>query len=309
MARTVTHRRENVVRQHTKAVKAPHTQPASSVPHAASHHRSHDHHVHHAHPKSREPWFQFRGPNAFAWRRRTLGVRELPRELDGLRVLHVSDLHTRHYWPASYDILLERIAVDPPDLLLVTGDFVEDKRDHMPAVPHVKRLVAGFQARLGCFGTLGNHDLYHFAPHLDNTNVTLLEGARRLLHVGNAAIELIGLPGVHRNDYDQRFVRTLPPRGSRTLRIVMSHFPEHLTRTRGLDPDLFLTGHTHGGQVCLPGGIPLITHCNLPRALRRGLHRIGRTWHVVNHGIGYSGLPLRTFCASEVLELQLRAGA
>jgi predicted MPP superfamily phosphohydrolase len=307
MAQTVMDRRENVIHQRTHAVRNPaHVEPARPAQ-AASHHHSQAHD--HSHTKSREPWIQFRGPSAIAWRRRTLGVLDLPHELEGLRVLHVSDLHTRHYWPAAYDILLARIAVDPPDLLLVTGDFVESKRDHMPAVPHVKRLVEGFQARLGCFGTLGNHDLYHFAPHLDNTNVTLLEGARQLLHLGNAAIELIGLPGVRREDYDEQFVRTLPPRASRTLRIVMSHFPEHLTRTRGLDPDLFLTGHTHGGQVCLPGGFPLITHCNLPWALRRGVHRVGRTWHVVNHGIGYSGLPLRTFCASEVLELTLKRDA
>jgi predicted MPP superfamily phosphohydrolase len=305
MAQTVMDRRENVIRQHTHVVRQTrHVEPARPAQGA-----SHDHSHAHDHPqsKSREPWIQFRGPSAFAWRRRTLGVRDLPDELEGLRVLHVSDLHTRHYWPAAYDILLERIAIDPPDLLLVTGDFVESKRDHTPALPHVKRLIAGFRARLGCFGTLGNHDLYHFAPQLDHTNVSLLEGARQLLHRGNAAIELIGLPGVHRDDYDETFVRTLPPRASRTLRIVMSHFPEHLTRTRGLDPDLFLTGHTHGGQVCLPGGVPIITHCHLPRPLRRGVHRIGRTWHVVNHGIGYSGLPLRTFCASEVLELTLKS--
>jgi predicted MPP superfamily phosphohydrolase len=295
MAQTVMDRRENVVRRSPAGRETARVEPARPS-RAVSHDLSR---------ASREPWVQFRGPHAFAWRRRTLAIHDLPEELDALRVLHVSDLHTRHYWPPAYDILLERIAVDPPDLLLVTGDFVESKRDHMPAVPHVKRLVEGFQARLGCYGTLGNHDLYHFAPHLDDTNVTLLEGARRLLHLGNAGIELIGLPGVHRVDYDERFVRQLPPRAPRTLRIVMSHFPEHLTRTRCLEPDLFLTGHTHGGQVCLPGGVPVITHCALPWRLRRGVHRVGRTWHVVNHGIGYSGLPLRTFCASEVLELTL----
>ena len=164
MAQTVMDRRENVVRQRpTHAVKtaAARVEPARPAQ-ATSHMPPHVH----PHAKSHEPWIQFRGPRVFAWRRRTLGVRDLPRELDGLRVLHVSDLHTRHYWPAAYDILLERIAVDPPDLLLVTGDFVESKHDHTPAVPHVKRLVAGFQSRLGCFGTLGNHDLYHFAPQL-----------------------------------------------------------------------------------------------------------------------------------------------
>src|SRR4051812_36282314 len=182
----------------------------------------------------REPVIQWRGPRAFAWRRPTLAVRDLPKELDGLRILHVSDLHTRDYWPPAYDILLDRIAADPPDLLICTGDFVEDKHDPLPAVPHVKRLVAGFRARLGCFGTLGNHDLHHFAPHLDGTNVTLLEHDRRLLHLGNAAIELIAFPGVKKRDLKDDFLRSVPPRGERTLRIVLSHFPDHLLRAKRL---------------------------------------------------------------------------
>lgn len=238
----------------------------------------------------------------------TLPVAELPPALDGLRILHLSDFHTRRYWPPAYDTLLAGIAADPPDLILFTGDFVESRRNHLPAVPHVKRLVAGFRARLGCFGTLGNHDLYHFAPHLNGTNVTLLEGARRLIPIGDANIELIGFPGVDRTDLTEDFLRTIPPRGARTLRVVMSHYPCHLPRAEPLAPDLFLTGHTHGGQVCLPGGRPILTHCRLPRRLTRGIHRVGLTWLVVNHGLGFSGLPLRVLCPSEVLELTLRAG-
>lgn len=251
----------------------------------------------------------WRGPREFEWRRVPLGIADLPEELIGLRILHLSDFHTRAYWPPVYDTLLERIHADPPDLILFTGDFVESRRDHMPAVPHVKRLVAGFRARLGCYGTLGNHDLYHFAPHLDGTNVTLLEGARRLIPLDNAAVEIIGLPGVHRDDLDDEFLRGLPPRQPRTLRVVMSHFPDHFPRALRLEPHLFLTGHTHGGQVCLPGGVPIITHTNLPRRLCRGVHRLGDTWFVANRGLGFSGLPLRVLCPPEVLELELTLDA
>jgi predicted MPP superfamily phosphohydrolase len=251
------------------------------------------------------PAVQWRGPHTFIWRRVTLPVPGLPAAFRGLRILHLSDFHTRGYWPPAYDTLLAAIAARPPDLILFTGDFVESRRNHLPAVPHVKRLVAGFTARLGCFGTLGNHDLYHFAPHLDGTNITLLEGARRVLRVDGADLELIGFPGVARTDLTETFLGSLPPRGERTLRVVMSHYPCHLPRAGFLSPDLFLTGHTHGGQVCLPGGRPLITHCRLPRRLSRGVHRVGPTWLVVNHGLGFSGLPLRVLCPSEVVELRL----
>lgn len=254
------------------------------------------------------PKIQWRGPREFVWRRVTLPIPTLPAALEGLRILHLSDFHTRRYWPPAYDALLAGIAADPPDLILFTGDFVESRRNHLPAVPHVKRLLAGFGARLGCFGTLGNHDLYHFAPHLDDTTVTLLEGARRVIPVEDAAIDLIGFPGVARTDLTDEFLHSLPPRDEGSLRVVMSHFPCHLPRAEHLHAHLYLTGHTHGGQICLPGGHPIITHCRLPRRLSRGIHRVGPTWLVVNHGLGFSGLPLRVLCPSEVVELTLRAG-
>jgi predicted MPP superfamily phosphohydrolase len=254
------------------------------------------------------PRIQWRGPHEFVWRHVPVTIETLPRELDGLRILHLSDFHTRRYWPRAYDALLDGIAADPPDLILFTGDFVESRHNQLPAVPHVRRLVEGFHARLGVFGILGNHDLYHFAPHLDGTKMELIEHDRRFIPLQNAGIEVIGLPGVHPNDLDPSFLRSLPPRAARTVRIVMSHYPDHFTRTRHLQPDLFLCGHTHGGQVCLPGGVALITHSKLPRPLCRGTHQVDQTWLVINHGLGFSGLPLRVMCPAEVVELTLTSG-
>ena len=219
-------------------------------------------------------WIQWRGPREFIWRHVNLPVADLAEELTGLRILHLSDFHTRNKWTTAYDTLLNRIANDPPDLILFTGDFVESRRNHMPAVPHVKRLVEGFRARLGCFGTLGNHDLYHFAPHLEGTNVTLLEGGRKLLTLPNAAIELIGFPGVHPIGLDRHISPLIAAAwrahvADRDVPFSQSPAPRPASWARSL----FLTGHTHGGQVCLPGGHPIITHSTLPRRLCRGIHR------------------------------------
>ena len=254
------------------------------------------------------PLIQWKGPSEFVWRRVPLTIDALPDALVGLRILHLSDFHTRDYWPPAYDTLLQRIAADPPDLILFTGDFVEDKHDPVPAVPHVRRLIDGLHARLGIFGTLGNHDRYHLVPHLHGSKVEFIENARRLIPLKQAGIEVIGVPGVDRRDFDARFLRSLPPRAPRTLRVVMSHYPEHIRRTRHLEPDLFLAGHTHGGQVCLPGGHPIITHSKLPRRFARGVHHLDGTWLVVNRGLGFSGLPLRVLCPAEVVELTLHPG-
>jgi uncharacterized protein len=89
-------------------------------------------------------------------------------------------------------------------------------------------------------------------------------------------------------------------------RIVVAHFPASFPKLQSLHPDVYLCGHTHGGQVCLPGGIVLVRHDPSPRKLCRGYHRIGTTHYIVNQGLGFSGLPVRAFCPPEILLLVLR---
>ena len=230
----------------------------------------------------------------------------LPAALHGLRVIHLTDLHVRGPWHAAYDKLLDRVRRAAGDLLLFTGDFVDNKRNHVPALPAVRRLADGFTAKRGCYAILGNHDRLHFGPRLRETPIDLISGERREIDVGGATIELIGLPGSIRKELPPTFVGTMPPPPNgdgRTLRIVLSHFPDHLRRTAGLRPHLFLAGHTHGGQVCLPGGVPIIKHDSLPRRYCRGVHRVGDTWLVVGRGFGSTTLPIRVFCPPEVIEI------
>lgn len=256
------------------------------------------------------PWFQFRVPYGFEWNRVQLPVPNLPRALEGLRILHVTDFHFHRVWKSPCDELLRRIATDPPDLLLSSGDYVEDKRDFRPALPMVLRLLKGFRAKLGVFGILGNHDRHWMEPPLRKRQkqLDLIDGARREIRLGDGktVIEIIGLPGVHRNELSDAFVQSIPRRGEESLRIVLSHFPDHLPRVQyRLEPDLFLAGHTHGGQVCLPGGYPILRHDSSPRRLCTGIHWVDRTWMVVNRGFGFSGMQVRLFCPAEVLELRL----
>ena len=262
-------------------------------------------------PRNRPgPWFQFRVPYGFEWNRVQLPVPNLPRALEGLRIVHLTDFHFHRVWKSPYDELLRRIAADPPDLLLSSGDYVEDKRDYRPALPMALRLVSGFRAKLGVFGILGNHDRHWMEPPLKNKQkaMDLIDGARRevLLPDGRTTIEIVGLPGVHRDELGDAFVRSIPRRREDTLRIVLSHFPDHLPRVQyELQPDLFFAGHTHGGQVCLPGGWPILRHDSSPRRLCSGIHWVDRTWMIVNRGFGFSGMPVRLFCPAEVLDLRL----
>jgi hypothetical protein len=127
-------------------------------------------------------------------------------------------------------------------------------------------------------------------------------------------VELIGLAGVARQDLEVQHVCDVPPRDCvprGVPRIALSHYPDALVRLHNLDvvPDLFFAGHTHGGQVCLPGGFPILRHDTLPRRYCSGVHRLGDTWLVVSRGMGFSSYAIRVFCPAEVVEVVLTTGA
>jgi predicted MPP superfamily phosphohydrolase len=253
----------------------------------------------------RGPWFMFRGPLGFEWNQVRLPVPGLAKELEGFRFVHLSDLHMRGTWSRGYDALIERLNQSAPDLLLITGDFLNDQHEHRPGLRTLKRLLPRLKARLGAYAILGNHDVDLLEPYLREMGVTLLDGRRALLESGEAKLELIGLGGVARHDLDAHFIAAQPPKEPGTLRIVLSHYPDHFRRIRPLNADIFLAGHTHGGQICLPGGWPIITHDRMPRRYAKGVHRLDRTWYIVSRGFGFAGIPVRFNCPAEVAQITL----
>jgi uncharacterized protein len=254
------------------------------------------------------PWFQYRVPHGLEWNRYILPIPALPPELEGLRVAQITDLHLRKFWSEAYDQLIDRVRKEAPDLILITGDFVDSKRNSLPAMPTVKKMLAGFTARLGCFGILGNHDRYVMAERLAGSGVTLIDGRSRLIEVDGAELELLGLPGVTRKDVTAQVLQSYPQRRFGVPRLILSHYPDALRKAVVLRPDIFFAGHTHGGQICLPSGFPPIRHDSLPRAQTKGVHRVADTWLVVSRGIGFTTLPFRIFCPAEVVEITLTRG-
>jgi predicted MPP superfamily phosphohydrolase len=246
----------------------------------------------------------FRGPMGFEWTRVRAPVPGLAEELNGFRFIHLSDLHLRGPWSRAYDTLVEGLAQSPPDVIFITGDFIDNKHDHRPGLRTVQRLLPQLKSRLGIYGILGNHDVDLISPYLRELGVNLIDCRRALLEVPNGArLDLIGLPGLDRRDLDAHFIASQPPKQPGTLRVVLSHFPDQFRRTRPLGADFFLAGHTHGGQVCLPNGRAIITHDRSPWPFYKGVHRRDGTWYIVSRGLGFSGLPLRLNCPAEVAEI------
>jgi predicted MPP superfamily phosphohydrolase len=252
------------------------------------------------------PVVQFRRLAGYEWNRVELTLPNLPEELDGMRIVHLSDLHLRRRWPEELGEVVERINADPPELVLVTGDFVDNKKDHRPALPLVERLVKSLRPASGIYAVVGNHDGDLLPPRLIAWGVRVLMNERVETLVRGRRVELIGLAGADRLDLDERFVHALPPKHAGVPRIVLCHYPDLLRLVRPISPDLYLAGHTHGGQICLPNERAIFTHDSFPRRMCKGAHDVDGTCLVVSRGFGFTTIPLRVFAPAEVIEVELR---
>ena len=246
-------------------------------------------------------------PFMTAVERQQIFLRRLPKALDGLRVVHLSDFH---YGPLVDPRHLERamgIANDlKPDLIALTGDYISQERGY--AAP-CAALVGQLQARYGVFAVLGNHD--HWTDAKLITDLFRAEGVRVLLNEGlrlDINGEAIWLAGV-----DDTMVGledlSLALAGSRDaeMKLLLAHNPVVLRRAWKADVDLVLSGHTHGGQVTIR---PEKNRSGRPRRrLLRGLGRRGITQIYVTRGLGTVVLPIRYGCPPEVSMLELRSAS
>ena len=253
----------------------------------------------------RGPWLQWGTPKNCVWANAVLPMRDLAEPLRGLRVLHLTDLHLGRGWGAAHEELIARVAQDPPDLILFTGDFVENRFDHRVGLPNALRLFGALKARGGTYAIMGNHDPDVMLPYLAAAGIRFIAHQRVIAPTDRGDVELIGFPGLARQDLDRDFVKALPPRRVGQPRIVLSHYPDLFPAALKLDADLYLAGHTHGGQLCLPSGWPPVTHDQMPRKFAKGIHRIVPTWYAVGQGMGYTGIAARLFCPMEVTTIAL----
>lgn len=236
--------------------------------------------------------------------RQEIYLPRLPRQLHGLRIVHLSDFH---YGPLVDPRHLERaieIANDlKPDIIALTGDYISQDREY--AAP-CAALVGRLRARHGVFAVLGNHD--HWTDAKLITDLFRSEGIRVLVNEG-LRLDLNGeafwLAGV-----DDTMVGledlSLALAGSCDveLKLLLAHNPTILRRAWRANVDLVLSGHTHGGQVTLR---PEKNRSGRPRRrLLRGLGRRGNTQIYVTRGLGTVVLPIRYGCPPEVSLLELR---
>jgi hypothetical protein len=201
-----------------------------------------------------------------------------------LKILHASDLHLEESGETDRR-LLEVAAAEKPDLVLLTGDYV-NRRESLSLLV---RLLRGLSAPLGVFGVEGHHDhKYRIAAAFEDGGATLLRDEFVVLGGGGRPVVVAGL-GVHPSRPLADVIRTAPPEA---YRIVLQHAPEGAKRLIAGQADLFLCGHTHGGQVRIPFLGPLLPAWRSPAGFPEGESTHEGTAVIVNRGLGMSGGPL-----------------
>ncbi|MDX1948399.1 MAG: metallophosphoesterase [Pirellulaceae bacterium] len=236
--------------------------------------------------------------------RKTLRLANLPAELEGLTIAHLTDLHmTGDLTEEFYREIVAATNSLTPDLVAITGDILEKS----PCLPWIPRTLGQLTARHGKFFILGNHELRlgDVAP----LRQALVEsglidlGSRALLHpVRETEILLAGteLPWFGT-------APTLPLAPSPRFRLLLSHTPDQLTWARENGFDLMLAGHNHGGQIRLPWLGALISPSRFGSRYAGGVYDEPPTLLHVSRGI--SGVPpIRLNCPPEIALLVLTRG-
>ena len=234
----------------------------------------------------------------------TLRFEALPECLRGFTILFLSDLHFNcagRRFPEAAASFLNGIEVD---LCLLGGDY---RLGHLGreffAVENILRLLEGVRRRYGTYLVLGNHD------NSDVCSGWPENGPRVLVNEGMAvgpgdAIWVAGVDDPHRFGCDCLDAALLGCSGD-AFRILLVHSPEIVDEAATKGIQLYLCGHTHGGQVCLPGGIPVKYNARCPRAYASGLWRRRGMTGYTSRGLGAADLPLRYHCPPEAVVITL----
>ena len=220
-------------------------------------------------------------------------VADLPPGLAGLRIGLMTDVH-RSRWVSAEDVTaaVTLLLAAAPDLIVLGGDYVTwgDPAFVGPAAEALSALAAPH----GVFGILGNHDSdREMADALSDKRVQMLKDARTRLTINGEPLHLAGLRYWTRRPADVASVL----RGATGTVVLLAHDPRRLRDAAALHVPLVLSGHTHGGQVVLPGIGPLAAR-RFP--IVSGIGRQGRTSIFVSRGVGTVYVPIRINCPPEV---------
>ena len=229
----------------------------------------------------------------------------LPHAFDGYTLLHLSDLHL-DVNDAYVARLIERVQGLEHDACVMTGDF--RFRTFGPPEPAMDALAC-LRSHLGeaVYAVLGNHDTIRMVPRMEAMGIRVLMNESVRIARARDAIHVAGIDDAHyfRTHGYHKAADGIP---QDACAILLSHTPEAYRHAAHCGFSLMLCGHTHGGQICLPGGIPILTDSDAPRAYARGPWRFGDMAGYTSVGCGSSIVDVRLNCLPEITLHRLRCG-
>lgn len=230
----------------------------------------------------------------------------LPEAFDGYRILHLSDLHVGRIVG-----LTERVAAAvremAADLAVLTGDIQSwGTPSAAVAADEATALIDAIRARDGILGVLGNHDTHDLVDHFEARGVKMLINEHWTITRGDASLRFTGLDDVN-YFYTADAEHALRVPSDAAVSVALVHSPELADIAAETGYALYLAGHTHGGQICLPGGRPLLTAIDHHRHLARGLWQYGEMVGYTSRGVGVARRA-RFNCPPEITLLRLRRG-
>jgi predicted MPP superfamily phosphohydrolase len=228
----------------------------------------------------------------------------LPPAFDGFSIVHISDPHLDGMRGID-DRIVESVAGREFDLCVLTGDYRTELHGPIRAVMEsLEKIVRGVRSRNGFLGVLGNHDDCHMVAPMEKMGIRMLINESVVFQRGSERLCVVGSDDVHYYYTDQSLHALEAAADDFTIALV--HSPELYDAAADAGVALYLCGHTHGGQVCLPGGAAPLKHLRAGRHLYTGHWRHRGMQGITNCGAGTSGIPVRFNTKSEVLALRLR---
>ena len=250
-------------------------------------------------------WRARRNAGRVIVRHNDIAFKDLPPRFDGFTILHISDLHVDISGPAMQRVC-ELVGELRYDLCVLTGDYRgETFGPFEAALDGVGRVRSRLKGPI--YGVLGNHDTIRMVPGLEAMGIRMLLNECELIARDDQRIFLAGVDDAHfyRMDNIEKTSARIP---EGAFSILLSHTPEIYRQAAHAHFRLMLSGHTHGGQLCLPGSIPIMLEAALPRRMGAGAWQYHGMTGYTSVGAGTSVVPVRLNCPPEITLHCLRCG-
>jgi uncharacterized protein len=237
---------------------------------------------------------------------RTNAVRstKLPEAFDGFTILQISDMHVE-ISDGAMDRVIKLLPELRYDICVLTGDFRAKTYGPFDAtLAGVARVRSHIKRPL--YGVLGNHDTIRMVRGLEAMGIRMLLNESEAITRGDQCIYLAGIDDAHYHRVDN-IEKVASPVPEDAFSVLLSHTPEIYRQAAHAGFDLLFSGHTHGGQICLPGSIPITLDSVLPRRMGSGAWQYHEMAGYTSVGVGSCVVPVRFNCPPTITLHRLQA--